>query len=115
MNNPVVWFEVMAQDADKMRKYYSELFGWEFQVQDAMNYGVVEAGKDGIGGGVGQTPAGPGWATFYTSVDDIEAAVAKAESLGSSVRMPITTLPDMRIAVVTDPEGNAVGLCANLE
>ena len=53
MNNPVVWFEVMAQDADKMRKYYGELFGWEFQLQEPMNYGVVEAGKDGIGGGIG--------------------------------------------------------------
>jgi hypothetical protein len=54
-----------------------------------------------------------GWSTFYTKVSDLEAAVALAESLGSTIRLPITDLPDTRIAVVSDPDGNAVGLCAD--
>ena len=61
----------------------------------------------------GQAANGRGWATFYTKVPNLEAALAQAQKLGSSVRVPITELPDTRIAVVTDPEGNAVGLCAD--
>jgi predicted enzyme related to lactoylglutathione lyase len=113
MSNPVVWFEVMGQDADKMRNFYGDLLGWRFEVIQEMNYGTVEAGEGGIAGGVGQVAEGRGWATFYTKVPDLEASLAQAKKLGSSVRVPITELPDTRIAVVTDPEGNAVGLCAD--
>ena len=113
MENPVVWFEVMGQDADKLRRFYGDLLGWQFKVEKPMDYGTVEAGEGGIQGGIGEVPEGAGWATFYTKVPDLEAAVARAEALGSSVRVPITNLPDTRIAVVTDPEGNAVGLCAD--
>jgi predicted enzyme related to lactoylglutathione lyase len=114
MSNPVVWFEVMGQDADKLRSFYGKLLGWKFQTDNPMNYGMVEAGEGGIAGGIGQLEEGQGWSTFYTKVNDLEAAVELAQSLGSSVRMPITELPDTRLAVVSDPEGNAVGLCADL-
>ena len=114
MTNPVVWFEVMGRDADKMRRFYGDLLGWSFNTDHPMNYGMVEAGEGGIAGGVGQAPEGTrGWVTFYTKVQSLERAVERAESLGSSVLLPITDLPDTRIAVVTDPEGNAIGLCAD--
>ena len=113
MTNPVVWFEVMGQDADKLREFYADLLGWRFEMIQPMNYGTVEAGEGGIQGGIGQSPEAGGWATFYTKVPDLEASLAQAQKLGSRVRVPITELPDTRIAVVTDPEGNAVGLCAD--
>jgi predicted enzyme related to lactoylglutathione lyase len=113
MQNPVVWFEVLGQDADKLRSFYGELLGWEFDTDNPVNYGVVAAGRGGIPGGVGEALEGPGWATFYTRVPDLEASVRTAERLGSRVLMPATDLPDMRIAVVSDPEGHPVGLCAD--
>jgi hypothetical protein len=109
---PVVWFEVMGQDSDKLRSFYGELFGWEFDTANPMNYGVVAAGEGGIGGGVGQAgPGHPGWITFYTQVDDIEAALEKARGLGSQVLMPVTKLETITVAVVSDPDGHPVGLC----
>ena len=30
MSNPVVWFEVMGQNADKLRSFYGNLLGWKF-------------------------------------------------------------------------------------
>ena len=93
MMNPVVWFEVRGQDADKLRSFYGELLGWSFL---------------GIGRATG---GGRGWVTFYTQVPDLAGAVAKAERMGSRVLVPITHLPDATIAVVSDPEGNPVGLC----
>ena len=112
--NPVVWFEVIGQDADKLRGFYGELLGWQFDTENPMNYGMVAAGEGGIAGGVGQAqPGGRGWATFYTKVPDLEATIAQATALGSSVLLEIQELPDTRVAVVTDPEGNPVGLCAD--
>lgn len=117
MSNPVVWFEVMGQDTDKLRTFYGRLLGWKFNLEnplnDPTNYGFVEAGEAGIEGGIGQIADGPGWSTFYTKVTDLEAAVDLATSLGSQIRLPITLLPEIRIAVVSDPDGNAVGLCAD--
>jgi predicted enzyme related to lactoylglutathione lyase len=114
MSNPVVWFEVVGQDADKLRQFYGELLGWEFQVSHPTRYGKVHPHNGGIPGGVGQAPRGePGWTTFYTWVPDLERTMAEATALGSQVLMEIEELPDRRrIAVVTDPEGRPLGLCS---
>jgi len=113
--NPVVWFEVVGQDADKARSFYGELLGWRFQVDPASGYGVVEgAGEEGgVAGGIGPAaPGQPSRVTFYTQVDDLDATIAKAQALGSTVLMPPTKLPETTIAVVSDPEGLPVGICA---
>jgi len=111
-SGPVVWFEIMGQDADKLREFYEELLGWRFEVASPLGYGMVAAGEGGIPGGVGQAADGSrGWATFYTKVPQLELAMARATALGSSVLLEIQELPDVRIAVVTDPEGHPVGLC----
>jgi uncharacterized protein len=87
MGQPVVYFEVIGKDAEKLQSYYSELFGWEIDSDNPMNYGVVQrdgnvnADSVGIGGGVGPGPEGyAGHVTFYIEVPDVEAALAKAES-----------------------------------
>jgi predicted enzyme related to lactoylglutathione lyase len=115
---PVVWFEVIGQDADKQRSFYGELFGWKFEVDPTSGYGVVEGAGDGgeqpgIGGGIGAAaPGQPSWVAFYTAVDDLGATIAKAKALGSTVLVPATKLPTTTIAVVSDPEGLPVGICA---
>src|ERR671923_1387277 len=91
MGQPVVHFEVIGKDGEKLRGYYSELFGWEIDADNPMNYGMVQregntnAEGVGIGGGVGVGPEGySGHVTFYVEVPDVEAALAKAESLGGT-------------------------------
>ena len=49
--------------------------------------------------------------TFYTRVPDLDAAIAKARSLGSRVLVPPTRHGDSVIAVVSDPAGHPLGLC----
>src|ERR1700692_4442953 len=81
MGQPVVHFEVIGKDGDKLRKYYSELFGWEIDSNNEMNYGMVSRdsnltadGNHGIGGGVAGGPPGyGGHVTFYVAVPDVEA------------------------------------------
>ena len=113
MSNPVVWSEVMGQDADRLRSFYRRLLSRKFRLENPARFEAVDAAQARIQAGVAQIQADGDWAKFYTKVNDIEAAVELAHSLGSTIRVPVTELPDSRIAVVTDPEGNAVGLCAD--
>ncbi len=42
MGRPVVHFEIVGKDADKLKRYYSELFGWEINSDNPMNYGTID-------------------------------------------------------------------------
>jgi uncharacterized protein len=119
MGQPVVHFEVIGQDGEKLRGYYSDLFGWEIDADNPMGYGVVQrdgntnADGAGIGGGVGGGPDGyDGHVTFYVEVPDVEAGLAKAEELGGSRVMGPDEVPGMGITLghFADPEGHLVGL-----
>ena len=113
--NPVVWFEALGADPEKLRRFYGEMLGWQFAVDPKTGYGVVEGGcaGDGIAGGVGFTPPGQrGWVAFYVQVDDLADALERARGLGSQVMLPPVHLDDTTIAVVSDPEGRPLGLCA---
>jgi uncharacterized protein len=118
MGQPVMHFEVAGQDGEKLQKYYSELFGWEIDAANPMKYGVVSRegnlGPDGegIGGGISQAPEGyPGHTTFYVGVPDVEAALAKAESLGGTrVMGPETVMESIEIGLFNDPEGHLIGV-----
>ena len=118
MGAPVVHFEVIGKDAGKLHGYYAELFGWEIDVANPMGYGVVQrdgntnADGAGIGGGVGAGPEGyDGHVTFYVEVPDVEAGLAKAESLGGTRTMgPEQVMEAIEIGMFADPEGHLVGL-----
>jgi hypothetical protein len=47
---------------------------------------------------------------FYVSVDDIDAYLAKALSLGGKTLVPKVTIPNGAFAWLSDPDGNTVGL-----
>jgi uncharacterized protein len=119
MGQPVVHFEIMGKDAEKLQSYYSALFGWEVKADNPMNYGIVSrypsasaGGELGIGGGVGEAPEGhAGHVTFYVEVPDVEAALAKAESLGGSRMMgPDNVMEGVEIGLFNDPEGHVIGV-----
>ena len=113
--NPVVWFEVIGKDANGLRSFYSDLFGWNFDVVEEMNYGMVSADANGGGipGGIGSGPEGSdtSYQTVYAGVDDVDGTLQKAESLGAKTAMPPMDLPmGGRIALFVDPQGHTFGL-----
>jgi predicted enzyme related to lactoylglutathione lyase len=108
-----VHFEIIGADGPKLREFYSKLFDWKFQVMpgDGTDYGTIEPGAGGIGGGVGAAPGMPGYVTIYVTVDDINASLKKAEALGSKTVVPRTVIPNVVTwALFSDPEGHLVGL-----
>jgi predicted enzyme related to lactoylglutathione lyase len=117
MGNPVVHFEVVGKDGDKLQGYYSELFGWKLDADNPMNYALVEAEESSTGksipGGIAQGPEGyGGHITFYVEVPDVEAALQQAESLGGTSVMGPEAIMEGRLTLgqFRDPEGNLVGL-----
>jgi hypothetical protein len=113
MSHPVVWFEVMGKDGQKLRSFYTDLFGWKIDASNPMNYGMVEASQGrGIPGGVGQLGDKP-WpgVAFYVSTTDIKGSLDQAGQLGGKTLMPRTELPGGTVlGFFSDPEGNAIGL-----
>jgi predicted enzyme related to lactoylglutathione lyase len=118
MGQPVVHFEIMGKDGDALKRYYSELFGWEINSDNPMNYGTIDregnltADGIGIGGGVGAAPEGyEGHVTFYVGVPDVGAALEDAERLGGTRMMgPDTVAEGVEIGLFNDPEGHLIGL-----
>ena len=86
MPQPVVHFEISAKDRAKITDFYSQLFGWQVNADNPMNYGLASTkdGELGIDGGIYQqqdendTPG----VRVYAQVDDAAAYLAKAQELG---------------------------------
>jgi uncharacterized protein len=118
MGQPVVHFEIVGKDAAALHRYYGELFGWSIAADNPMGYGIVARDENlnpdgvGIGGGVGGGPEGyDGHVTFYVEVPDVEAALAKAESLGGTRMMgPDQPMEGLEIGLFNDPEGHVIGV-----
>jgi hypothetical protein len=124
MGQPVVHFEVTGTDPERLRSYYSTLFGWEFDtsvpvaeaISEPGNYGFIDRNttSDGTGipGGVGGGTGYEGHVIFYVGVPNVEDALQRAESLGGRRILGPERNPggDLVIGHFTDPEGHLVGV-----
>ena len=109
---PIYHVEVMGKDGKALQRYYSDLFGWQFDTSNPGGYGITDPSATGVPVGVGTTPDGSsGHVTGYIKVADINATLAKATELGGSVVMPRYS-PDgnAQLGLFADPEGHVIGL-----
>jgi predicted enzyme related to lactoylglutathione lyase len=122
MPQPVVHFEVVGQDPTNLRKYFGELFGWEFDVPSPVtkevsalkDYGFpnMNTSEDGTGipGGVGGGRGYESHAVFYVGLPNVEAALQRAEVLGGTrVMGPATSPIGLVVGHFTDPEDTLIG------
>jgi uncharacterized protein len=120
---PVVHFEVIGKDPERLRKYFGELFGWTFdtpspvaqEISEPESYGFLDlvTSEDGTGirGGIGGGPSYDSHAVFYVGVPKVEAALQQAERLGGTrVMGPVTSPSGLVVGHFTDPEGNLIGV-----
>ncbi len=113
MANPVVHWELSSHDAEKLQEFYTGLFGWHIEKQEYMDYRVVRTGGEGgIDGGILQDKdITPPYITFYVQVEDLQASLGKAESLGAKTVVPPTPVPNVgTFAHITDPESHLIAL-----
>jgi len=113
--HPAVMFEVIANDQNAVKTFYSKVFGWTYQ-SGSGGFAYIHFPVQGqpLLGGIGQAdPAVPGFTpgrNFYLLVDELEAAIARATAAGGSIYMPIAAVDGYRFAMIQDIEGNPVGL-----
>ena len=122
MSQPVVHFEVIGKDPERLRTYFSELFGWKFDTpspvapEDLRTRKLRIPGSRHRRGRVGiegrrRRPGLRSHAVFYVGVPDVEAALQRAEYLGRhSGDGPATSPNGLVIGHFTDPEGTLIGV-----
>ena len=121
--NRVIHFEIQAEDTKRAAKFYGDLFGWTFEQWGQMDYWMLmtapkESKALGINGGLmprkgGKPGEGMGANAFVctTDVENVDAMVSKAISLGGSLAIPKVAIPGMAwLAYCKDTEGNMFGL-----
>jgi hypothetical protein len=111
----VVWRELMSNDFNRAKVFYSELFGWGTQVMPmpSGDYTLFMVGEKMVSGGMQMPPevqAPTHWAS-YVSVEDVEATLAKAEAHGGKSLYPVMDVPDVgRLGGIMDPQGGVFAI-----
>jgi predicted enzyme related to lactoylglutathione lyase len=111
--NGICHMEIPSKDFEKAKKFYGQLFKWEFTEMKEWNYLLFKA-PDGIGGGFDHSydiSTKPGM-VFYLEVDDIDATIKKAEGIGGKcIKAKSLISPEIGfMAFISDLEGNQIGL-----
>jgi len=111
-NGAFGWFELMTTDPEWAKKFYSELFGWEYEempMENGAPYTVVKVDGKAVAGIMAQPDEckgmPPAW-EIYVTVDDVDATVENVLSLGGKVLRPAFDIPEVgRFCVLQDPQG----------
>jgi predicted enzyme related to lactoylglutathione lyase len=107
----IVHWEIQSQTPEALHRFYADVFGWEVNTNNLMNYGMVSSGgAQGIDGGIGGSPSPGSRVLVYANVEDIDAILQRVESLGGKTLMPRTDVGAVIMALYTDPDGNVMGV-----
>jgi predicted enzyme related to lactoylglutathione lyase len=125
VNEPgtICWNELMTPDLGATRRFYSAVFGydWEdvdtgpngpayatFAVEDRQVGGAMQLDPRQVGG------APPSWMADF-AVADTDATVETARQLGGGISVPATDSSYGRFAILRDPQGGAFAVIRLLE
>jgi predicted enzyme related to lactoylglutathione lyase len=117
----VVMWDLNAQGAESIRRFYGELFAWEVSdpSSDRVKLAMITCGDGGIHGVIGQAPREDeedfgkrhSGLIVYIKVDDVASYLARAVQLGGKrIWGPAEVAPGMILAHFEDPEGHRIGL-----
>jgi predicted enzyme related to lactoylglutathione lyase len=125
MSDKVTWFELPADDTSRAGKFYSEVFGWE-SPDMGMGDGTLLAQtgptgedmqpieKDTINGSIAPRSKTFDKPHIVITVDDLDAKIKMVEKAGGHVVQPRQEIDAMMaFAIVSDTEGNNVGVIQN--
>jgi uncharacterized protein len=123
----IVHFEIPADDIERSKKFYTDLFGWKIEKwpgtdsgsssssSSDMEYWIIttidEKGDKALGGGMmkRQGPQQP--IINYIDVKSVDEYSSKVQQLGGKVHVPKMAVPGMGyLAVCLDTENNAFGI-----
>jgi predicted enzyme related to lactoylglutathione lyase len=123
VNEPgsLTWNELMTRDVDAAKRFYQAVFGIEpaeVPMGDGPPYTIFNVNDRGVAGVLAMGDDFPAevpsmWATYF-AVDDTDAAMAKATSLGATVSREPFDIPGVgRIGVLNGPHGEMFAVIKN--
>jgi predicted enzyme related to lactoylglutathione lyase len=121
MDHTLVHFEIPAADVEKLKQFYTGLFGWKIEKYPGpMEYWMIqtvptdEKGmllRPGVNGGMVKKELPEQKPANYITIESIDESIKKVTKLGGKILIPKQQVPSVGwIAVAVDPEGNQFGL-----
>lgn len=116
--NAFGWAELNARNVEGVVPFFEEVFGWSTKLSDMgadqPPYREFQMNGESILGAWEMNPQMPPqvptyW-QIYFNVADVDAAYAKAKSLGATEMVAPQDFPGGRFAIVSDPQGASFGL-----
>jgi hypothetical protein len=125
MDHTIVHFEIPADDVEKLRKFYAELFGWKIERWPGPSeYWAIatvpteEKGmpiRPGVNGGIMKRQNPQHKPINYILVESVDEYSKKIEALGGKVVVSKTQVPGICWwALAVDPEGNQFAIMESL-
>ncbi|MFF3226970.1 VOC family protein [Nocardia suismassiliense] len=118
----VVWFEIGTRDATAVEKFYTELFGWSFELDpdssiDGRRYiRILAPSAPWPMGAIHENPSGVEQLNLSLLSADVAADTERLSDLGAEVLVPPTRVAEVTsFAVLADPLGNPFSLFARTE
>lgn len=114
MSNPVIRWQIVSPEPNKVSAFYQKLFAWKLNTANALGYRELANGTSrGADGGVWPAPPGqPGQVQLVVEVEDVGDTILAAVKLGAQVIVPKSVLPDGdTMAVLLDPTGLSFIVC----
>ena len=121
MDNTIVHFEIPASDVEKLRQFYTGVFGWKIERHPGpMEYWMIQTvptddkgmlQRPGVNGGMIKKQNPEHKPVNYIAVESIDESIEKVKKLGGKIIMPKQEVPTVGwIATAIDPEGNQIAL-----
>ncbi len=121
MDHTIIHFEIPANDVEKVKAFYEQVFGWKIiQAAGPIEYWLIQTVpvdangmllRPGVNGGMYKKQVAESKPINYFAVESINDFLSKIEKLGGKVTQPKQEVPNVGwIAAAEDPEGNAFAL-----
>jgi predicted enzyme related to lactoylglutathione lyase len=114
MGNPVLQWQILTKQPEKLEEFYTKLFGWKVSDDNALGYRRVDtSSEEGIHGGLWpiSEKEGHSMVQLFIRVGDVKAHAVTAQELGARILIPPQSLPDGdEVCIAMDPDGIPFGM-----
>ncbi len=111
----IVHFEIPADNVERLKNFYSEVFGWKFDKAPMpdFEYWMIRTGPAGkrVGIGLYKKMAPDERPRNYVGVDSVDESAAALKKAGGTIIVEKQEVPGQGWSVIAaDPEGNPIAL-----
>lgn len=115
--NSIGWFEIKVTDFERAKKFYSQIFDWEFKLSQGSKtiYWNIYTGENTVGGGFTKRELSEQKGQsiiIYIEVEDINATLENIKSLGGKIISNKTLISETAgyYGIFKDLDDNTIGL-----